>query len=566
MQTTESNVPLEPLADARDAILHAARDVVKRSGIKQLTLSRVAAEANVPTPVLLAQFPRKKDLLLWVAAESLASVARSLTEIDWTIADQTADANEGAVILTLPRRDGTSGQNETVEEAEPEEGAVEPAPPGVVEKESASAPYSWLERRLRVFERAIADLVTRQKLSEDDNRSIVESAKDGTRALRDELRELAESSQASIRALQDSISALAARADAAETRQSGAIAGLFAGLNEANVRIQTVEGVAHAALVENAPAPPVMPSFVPVVDVAPVAATADEVQPEARSSYLSAARAVAIAAAATKEEELVVAPRQRLLHRHAQEAIAAIVLLSLSTVVAFSMGLWNFRAEPINHESRTATQTIVLAAADTPLDRLAQSAEAGDPNAELAIALKYLNGAVTTHDPIAGVRWMNRAARHGAAVAQYMLGYLYEKGGVIGADPVQAMRWYEAAALQGNRKAMHNLAVAYARGLAGAKNPSVAVRWFSRAASFGYVDSQFDLAVLYERGEGVPQSLLDAYKWYAIASAQGDTESRARIEALRTQLSADDVAAAQHAADVFRALPYDTAANLPPKV
>ncbi len=79
--------------------------------------------------------------------------------------------------------------------------------------------------------------------------------------------------------------------------------------------------------------------------------------------------------------------------------------------------------------------------------------------------------------------------------------------------------------------------------------------------AYGYVDSQFNLAVLYERGEGVPQSLLDAYKWYAVAGRQGDAESKERIEALRTQLSADDLAAAQHAAEAFKAAPYDLAAN-----
>ena len=45
------------------------------------------------------------------------------------------------------------------------------------------------------------------------------------------------------------------------------------------------------------------------------------------------------------------------------------------------------------------------------------------------------------------------------------------------------------------------------------------------------------------------------------AGAQGDLESKLRIEALRTQLNADDLAAAQHAAQAFHALPYDVAAN-----
>ena len=72
--------------------------------------------------------------------------------------------------------------------------------------------------------------------------------------------------------------------------------------------------------------------------------------------------------------------------------------------------------------------------------------------------------------------------------------------------------------------------------------------------------------MLYERGLGVPQSLLDAYKWYAIAAAEGDAESKSRIDALSTQLSADDRAAAQRSADQFKPQALDAAANVPPQL
>ena len=64
----------------------------------------------------------------------------------------------------------------------------------------------------------------------------------------------------------------------------------------------------------------------------------------------------------------------------------------------------------------------------------------------------------------------------------------------------------------------------------------------------------------------MPQSLLDAYKWYAIAAAAGDTESKSRIDALGTQLSADDRAAAQRSADAFRAQPLNPRANVAPQL
>ena len=215
----------------------------------------------------------------------------------------------------------------------------------------------------------------------------------------------------------------------------------------------------------------------------------------------------------------------------------------------------------MSHVVRSAAAARTVRA-ETPLDQLTARARHGDSAAELEIGLRYLD---TAHrNPSEALRWTSLAAVHGQPVAQYMLGTLYANGTGTVADAARALQWYEAAALQGNRKAMHALAVAYAEGLGVSKSPSESVRWFARAAGFGYVDAQFNLAVLYERGLGVPQSLLDAYKWYAVAGRAGDAEAKLRIEALRTQLSSDDLAAAQHAADAFRATPYDVAANVVP--
>jgi localization factor PodJL len=205
-------------------------------------------------------------------------------------------------------------------------------------------------------------------------------------------------------------------------------------------------------------------------------------------------------------------------------------------------------------------------AAVTPLDKLTALANAGNAKAELVVGLKYLDGdGVAVSEPDAA-KWLERAAEQGMPVAQYRLGTMYEHGRGVPADAAKALHWYQLAAQAGNRKAMHNLAVAYAAGTGTAKNLAEAARWFSKAAALGLSDSEFNLAVLYERGLGVPQSLLDAYKWYAIAAAGGDTESKSRIDALATQLSADDKAAAEHAAQAFHAQPLDPKSNVAPQM
>lgn len=200
----------------------------------------------------------------------------------------------------------------------------------------------------------------------------------------------------------------------------------------------------------------------------------------------------------------------------------------------------------------------------SPIDRIASLANTGNAKAELLLGLKYLDGDGVSVNEAEAAKWLERAAKQNEALAAYRLGTLYERGHGVPADTAKATQWYAVAAKAGNRKAMHNLAVAYADGNGVQKDLVVAAQWFSRAANLGLADSEFNLAVLYERGMGVQQSLIDAYKWYAIAAQQGDTESKARIEALSTQLSADDKAAAQKAAASFHADAPERTANMPP--
>jgi localization factor PodJL len=196
--------------------------------------------------------------------------------------------------------------------------------------------------------------------------------------------------------------------------------------------------------------------------------------------------------------------------------------------------------------------------------RLAALATSGNAKAEVLLGLEYVDGDGEPVNEAEGAKWLERAAFQGEDVAAYRLGTLYERGQGVPADPAKAALWYAVAARAGNRKAMHNLAVAYAQGAGVQKDLPTAAQWFSRAAALGLADSQFNVAVLYERGMGVPQSLADAYKWYAIAAAQGDTESKTRLEALDSQISAGEKANAQKAAANFRPEPLNRTANSPP--
>lgn len=162
---------------------------------------------------------------------------------------------------------------------------------------------------------------------------------------------------------------------------------------------------------------------------------------------------------------------------------------------------------------------------------LATLAEKGDATAQADLALAYLRGDGVVSNPAAAAGWAGLSATKGHAKGQFLLASIYNTG--IKADPHTGFRWMSAAALNGNTKAMHNVAIAFFTGSGIQKNPTEAANWFGKAAAKGYRDSAFDLGVLYERGEGVAQSTQRALYWYDSAAAAGDKEAAQRASLLR---------------------------------
>ncbi|MGH6889239.1 MAG: hypothetical protein ACREHF_08595 [Rhizomicrobium sp.] len=259
-------------------------------------------------------------------------------------------------------------------------------------------------------------------------------------------------------------------------------------------------------------------------------------------------------------------------------ALLAGVALVAIVAIAVTTGELVKRSQPVHvvrptsatlaiarHSVRRPAASAVRTAAKMPAvtkttaaPRLEELANAGDPQAQLLLGLQEIG--TNTSD---AAKWLGAAAQQGMPVAQYRIATLYAQGRGVPTDAAKAFYWYGAAAKGGNRKAMSNLAVDFAQGSGTTKNPQEAARWFSKAAELGLVDAQFDLAVLYERGLGVPQSLIDAYRWYLVAAKAGDRESKDRVDALASQLSPQDRAAAETAAAQFKPGPMNVSANDP---
>ena len=172
----------------------------------------------------------------------------------------------------------------------------------------------------------------------------------------------------------------------------------------------------------------------------------------------------------------------------------------------------------------------------------------------LATAFVAALKGVGQHEPGA-LAHLRAIADAGHTPAQLALARLYADGkaGVVVQSLPEARRWTARAADGGDPAAMHNLALYYFRGEGGPQDTAAAANWFRKAAQRGVVDSQYNLAQLYQAGSGVPRDLAEAYKWFSIAAIGGDGQARAAAVVLEGHLSTAQLAAAESAANHFKA-------------
>ena len=184
----------------------------------------------------------------------------------------------------------------------------------------------------------------------------------------------------------------------------------------------------------------------------------------------------------------------------------------------------------------------------------------------LATAFAAAFKGVAQHEPGALGR-LRAIADAGHVPAQLALARFYADGkaGVTQSLP-EARKWTARAAEGGDPAAMHNLALYYFRGEGGPQDTAAAAGWFRKAAQRGVTDSQYNLAQLYQAGSGVPRDLAEAYKWFSIAAIGGDAQARAAAVALEDHLSTGQLAAAESAADHFKATGDAVAQTLAPVV
>jgi TPR repeat protein len=150
------------------------------------------------------------------------------------------------------------------------------------------------------------------------------------------------------------------------------------------------------------------------------------------------------------------------------------------------------------------------------------------------------------------------SAEKGYAPAQDSVGLMYMTGQGVRTDRAKAVEWTRKAAEQGYADAEMKMGILNESGRDIPQNLPKAAEWYRKAAEQGNPVAQLNLAVMYENGNGVKYDGVEALKWYRIAGkARKDTDpqltstANSRAKKLETQLSPEDVAAADERAMAF---------------
>ncbi|NOY44118.1 MAG: sel1 repeat family protein [Deltaproteobacteria bacterium] len=170
-------------------------------------------------------------------------------------------------------------------------------------------------------------------------------------------------------------------------------------------------------------------------------------------------------------------------------------------------------------------------------EALRAAAERGDPQAQHRLGLELLQTFREEGDPAVlaeAVHMLKEAAGRGNPRSQLVLGALYENGRGVIQDFKEAADWYR------------------------------------RAAENGEAEAMLRLGLMAEAGRGMGRDLVESYVWLNLAAARGATEAEIRREAVRRQLTPQQVARGQERCRVLdAAIPHaqthDPAAAFAPR-
>lgn len=138
-----------------------------------------------------------------------------------------------------------------------------------------------------------------------------------------------------------------------------------------------------------------------------------------------------------------------------------------------------------------------------------------------------------------------KRAQAGDPNAQNELGLRYSEGRGLPQNYHEAKDWFKKAADQGHANAQVNLGTLYSLGRGAPYSDPMALFWFQRAAEQRNALAFAKLGMMYERGRAVPQSLIEAHMWYSLSIAHGEKRAAESRDAVVTRMTPGQIADAE---------------------
>ena len=154
------------------------------------------------------------------------------------------------------------------------------------------------------------------------------------------------------------------------------------------------------------------------------------------------------------------------------------------------------------------------------IEKQLQAAEAGDVNAQVAVAQIYWKRA--DKDITKAMYWLQKAAEQNYAPAQESLAARYYEGDIVPQDLNKAFEWYSKSANQGESGSQYFLAFMLQNGEGVAQNTELAMEWVKKAAEQGHAAAQYRVGInAWEHNKHE-----DAVFWLEKAAEKGYAEAK----------------------------------------
>lgn len=143
------------------------------------------------------------------------------------------------------------------------------------------------------------------------------------------------------------------------------------------------------------------------------------------------------------------------------------------------------------------------------------------------------------------------AAEAGDEDAQYALAAMYHEGEGIERDQERAVYWYTQAAQRGHTEAQYWACIMYREAIGVARDYAEAFYWCRRAAEDGHPQALFAVGQFYfdGLGHGFTRDHVRAYVWFTRAEARGDDEAALMLETLEQDMTPLQVEEARRQAE-----------------